>query len=113
MKRTALVFAAAFLLTGVVALAHGDEVHVQGTVTNITDTAITVQKANKQTQTVTINAQTMIMRGNAHLTIKDVNVGDRVVLDVDKKTSVATEMKLGTAHASSTAKASPDHKTKG
>lgn len=113
MTRTALALLTAFMLTGTVAFAHGDAVHVQGTVTNVTDTAITVQTTAKQTQTITINTQTMVMKGSTHLTIKDVKVGDRVVLDVDKKTSVATEVKLGTAKASSTAKASPEHKPKG
>ena len=113
MTRTASTLLAAFMLTGAIAFAHGDAVHVQGTVTNVTDSAITVQTTAKQTQTITINAQTMVMRGSTHLTLKDVKVGDRVVLDVDKKTSVATEVKLGTAKTSSPAKASPHHKAQG
>jgi hypothetical protein len=71
--------------------------------TSVTATAITVQTPAKQTRTITSNAKTMFMSGDAHLSIK---VGDRVVLDVDKKTSIATEVKLGTAQA---AKASADH----
>jgi hypothetical protein len=42
-----------------------------------------------------------------------VNVGDRVVIDVDKKTSMAIEIKLGTATAAPAAKESDDHKHKG
>ena len=71
--------------------------------TNVSDTAITVQVSAKQTRTVTINAKTMVMKGDAHLSVKDVQVGDRVILDVDKKTSIATEVKLATAAASAAA----------
>jgi hypothetical protein len=81
-------------------------------VTNVSDTAITVQVSAKQARTVTINAKTMVMKGDAHLSVKDVHVGDRVVLDVDKKTSVATEVKVATAAASAST-ASTASKRKG
>ena len=111
MRRTLLAVLAAFVLAGGVAFAHGDAEHVRGTVTSISDTAITVQVSAKQARTITINAKTMVMKGDAHLSVKDVHVGDRVILDVDKKTSVATEVKLATAAASaSTASAAPKRK---
>ncbi len=99
MNRTLLAIVAAVVLTRGVALAHGNAEHVQGTVTSVTATAIIVQTPAKQTRTIPINEKTMFMRGKAHLSIKDVKVGDRVVLDVDKKTSIATEVKLGPAAA--------------
>lgn len=108
MKRAALALIVTMFLAGGVAFAHGDAEHVQGTVTNITATAITLETAAKQTRTITINDKTMVMRGKSHLAIADIKVGDRVVLDVDKKTSLVTEVKLGTATAS--AKASTEHK---
>ncbi|MBI3491395.1 MAG: hypothetical protein HY047_06380 [Acidobacteria bacterium] len=110
MKRAVLAIMTAFVLAGGVAFAHGDAEHVQGTVTSVTATTITVQTPAKKTRTITINEKTMFMRGDAHLSVKDVKVGDRVVLDVDKKTSVATEVKLGTAAAT---KAPAEHKHKG
>lgn len=111
MRRTLLAVMVAFVLAGGVAFAHGNAEHVRGTVTNVSDTAITVQVSAKQTRTVTINAKTMVMRGDAHLSVKDVQVGDRVVLDVDKKTSIASEVKLATAAAStSTASKAPKRK---
>ena len=106
MKRIVLVLIAALSLAGGVAVAHGDAEHVRGTVTNITDTAITVQVSAKETRTVTVNGKTMVMRGASHLSLKDVKVGDRVVLDVDKKSALATEVKLAAA-APTSAKAAP------
>ena len=105
MRRTLLAIMVAFVLAGGVAFAHGNAEHVRGTVTSVSDTAITVQVSAKQARTVTINAKTMVMRGDAHLSVKDVQVGDRVVLDVDRKTSIASEVKLATAAASAASKA--------
>ena len=53
----------------------------------------------KQTRTIPISAKTMIMRGDAHLTAKDVKAGERVVIDVDKKSKMAVEVKVGVAPA--------------
>ena len=103
MKRAAMAILAAFVLAGAVAFAHGNGEHVRGTVVTVSNTAITVQVTAKQTRTVTINAKTMVMKGAAHLSLTDVKVGDRVVIDVDKKTSVATEIVLGTAAPASAA----------
>ena len=106
MRRTLLAVMAAFVLAGGVAFAHGDAEHVRGTVTNVSDTAITVQVSATKARTITINAKTMVIKGDAHLSVKDVHVGDRVILDVDKKTSVATEVKLATGAASASTTAS-------
>lgn len=111
MRRTLLAIMVAFVLAGGAAFAHGNAEHVRGTVTNVSDTAITVQVSAKQTRTITINAKTMVMKGDAHLSVKDVQVGDRVVLDVDKKTSIASEVKLATAAApASTTSTAPKRK---
>ena len=111
MRRTLLAVTVALVLAGGGAFAHGDAEHVRGTVTNVSDTAITVQVSAKQTRTVTINAKTMVMKGDAHLSVKDVQVGDRVILDVDKKTSIASEVKVATASASTSATSTaPKHK---
>jgi len=97
MKRVLVVVAVALLMTSAVTFAHGDNEHVRGTVTSITDTAITVETTSKQPRTIPLTAKTMIMRGDAHLSVKDVKVGDRVVVDVDKKSKVAMEVKVGVA----------------
>ena len=99
MKRVVLALAAALLMTSAFAFAHGDNEHVRGTVTSITDSAITVETTAKQTRTIPISAKTMFMRGDAHLTAKDVKAGERVVIDVDKKSKMAVEVKVGVAPA--------------
>ena len=97
MTRLLLSVLTAMLCIGSAALAQGDTEHLRGTVTNVTDTTITVRTTENQIRRITIDAKTMIMRGNGHVSIKDVKVGDRVVLDVDRKTSVATSVELGPA----------------
>ena len=95
MRRTVLAVLAAFLMTSGLVFAHGDAEHVRGTVMSANDTAITVQTTAKQTRTIPITPKTMIMKGEAHLTVKDLKAGDRVVIDIDKKSKLATEVKVG------------------
>ena len=99
MRRIVLAAAVALLMTSAFAFAHGDNEHVRGTVTSITETAITVETTAKQTRTIPITAKTMIMKGDAHLTVKALKAGDRVVIDVDKKSKTAVEVKVGGAAA--------------
>ena len=73
--------------------------HLRGTVTAVTDRTITIQTTDRQTRTLAIDANTMMMRGDAHVTVKDVKVGDRIVADVNNATSIATNLELGTATA--------------
>ena len=112
-RRAVLAVISAIMLASGVAFAHGDAEHVRGTVTNITDTAITVQVSAKETRTVMVNAKTMVMKGASHLSLKDLKIGDRVILDVDKKTSLATEVKLAPAAAASAKAAPASQKHKG
>ena len=113
MNRAVLGILAASMLAANVVIAHGDAEHVRGVVTNITGTAITVDVSAKKPRTVTVDAKTMVMRGKSHLTLKDVKVGDRVVLDVDKKTSVATEITLAAAAPATTTTTTTAGKRKG
>lgn len=98
MKRLAMILVMT-MAAAVLAFAHGEAEHVLGTVTKITDTAITVQTTGNKTRTIATNAKTMIMKGAQHLSMKDVKVGDRVVVDVDKEESFAEMIKLGSAPA--------------
>lgn len=90
MKRMLLLLAGTVLFAGL-AFAHGDEQHIMGTVTKITDTTITVEVAAKQGDTqktsVTVNiaSSTKVEKMGAAATIKDVKVGDRVVINAGKK----------------------------
>jgi hypothetical protein len=63
-----------------VSLAHGTYTHVMGTVTKITDTEITVETADKQVTVVKIAPNTYFLKGGAAATLKDLKVGDRVVI---------------------------------
>ena len=90
MKRMLLLLVGVVLFAGF-AFAHGDEQHVMGTVTKITETTITVEVAPKQGETqktsVTVNvlASTKFEKMDAAATIKDLKVGDRVVIHAAKK----------------------------
>ena len=90
---------------GGVASAQADTEHLRGTVTKVAGATITIQATDNQTRTITIDPKAMIMRGNAHLTVRDVKVGDRVVLDVDRTGSVATGVELETAAAAPASRA--------
>lgn len=90
MKRMLLLLLGVVLFAGLT-FAHGDEQHFMGTVTKITDTAITVKLAPKQGDTqetsVTVNivSSTKFEKMGAAATNKDVKVGDRVVINAGKK----------------------------
>jgi hypothetical protein len=90
MKYVLTSFLGAVLFAGL-AFAHGDEQHVMGTVTKITDTTITVEVAakegNAKTTNVIVNvvSSTKFEKMGAAATIKDVKVGDRVVIHAGKK----------------------------
>ena len=79
------------LLFAGLALAHGDEQHVMGTVTKITDTAITVEVVGKQpdapkkSMTVKVVASTKFEKDGAPASLKDLHVGDRVAIHAAKK----------------------------
>lgn len=90
MKRMLMMLMGAVLFAGL-AFAHGDEQHVMGTVTKITETTITVEVAAKQGETkktsvtVTVLSSTKFEKMDAVATIKDLKVGDRVVIHAAKK----------------------------
>jgi hypothetical protein len=90
MKHISVLLLGAVLFAGL-AVAHGDEQHIMGTVTKITDTAITVEVAPKEGDTqktsVTVNivSSTKFEKMGATATIKDVKVGDHVVIHAGKK----------------------------
>ncbi|MFY9530485.1 MAG: DUF5666 domain-containing protein [Candidatus Acidiferrales bacterium] len=63
-------------------LAHGNEQHVMGTVTAISADSITVQTAAKEPKTTTVSvvASTKFLKSGAEASLKDLKVGDRVVI---------------------------------
>ena len=79
-----------------VALAHGDEQHLMGTVTKVTEHTIIIEMKDKKTAEVHLVAATKFEKGDKAATLKDLKVGDRVVVHAKKGDKViATVIKIG------------------
>jgi hypothetical protein len=85
---------ALMLILSTFVLAHGDLLHVMGTVTKVDAGSITVK-----TTTVMVLPTTKFLRGSAAVTAQDVKVGDRVVIHAKPEGEMlhATEVKIGEA----------------
>ena len=96
MKRTVAVVSLLFALS-VVALAHGNEKHVMGKITSISDSSITVETTGKKSVTVDVSDKTKFEKSGAAATLKDLKVGDKVVIhaDVSGDKLVAHEVHFG------------------
>ena len=111
MKRTvavvALVFAFSFM-----ALAHGKEKHVMGSVTSISDSSITVETTAKKSVTVEVSDKTKFEKSGAAATLKDLKVGDKVVIHADTSGDklVANEVHFGAKAKSMERREGMDHK---
>ena len=79
MKRIIAVVSLVLALS-LVAFAHGNEKHVMGTVTSLSDSAITVETTAKKAVTVSVSAETKFQKSGVAATIKDLKVGDKVVI---------------------------------
>ena len=62
------------------ARAHGDEQHVIGTVSKISHDSLTVRTIGKDLVEVMITSETKFTKGDDSATLKDVQVGERVVI---------------------------------
>ena len=96
MKRTVAVVALLFMLS-LMALAHGNEKHVMGTVTSISDSSITVETTSNKTVTVSLSASTKFQKRGSTAALKDLKVGDKVVIHAtgSEDRLVATEVRFG------------------
>ena len=96
MKRTLAVVALLFAVS-IMALAHGKEKHVMGTVTVISDSSITVETTAKKSVTVDVSDKTKFEKSGVAATVKDLKVGDKVVIhaDVSGARLVANEVHFG------------------
>jgi hypothetical protein len=81
------------------AFAHAGEEHLMGTVTKVTDKSITIEDKDKKATEVSVTADTKYMKGEANVALKDIHVGDRVVVHAKKSGGklVATLIKIGVA----------------
>jgi hypothetical protein len=98
----------AFSLMTLAALAHGTDKHVLGTVTKITDSEITVQAQDGSLQVVKIAPDTSFVKSGASASIKDLKVGDRVVIHAKPVGSdlIAHEVRFGKPPAAGVAASS-------
>jgi hypothetical protein len=99
----------AFVSLAAIATAHGTDKHVLGTVTKITDTEITVESQTKEVQVVKIAPDTSFVKSGASATIKDLKVGDRVVIHAKPVGSdlVAHEVRFGKMASTATGSSAP------
>jgi hypothetical protein len=75
-----LVMLLGLALFASMAFAHGDEQHVLGTVTKISQNSVTVQTTKNMDVELMITSDTKFTKGNGSATLKDLHVGDRVVI---------------------------------
>jgi preprotein translocase subunit YajC len=69
-----------------------------GTVTNISENTVSVETTSKKTVSVNIGAATKFVKGGLPVTLKDLKVGDRVVIHATgpEDKLVASEVRFGT-----------------
>ncbi len=98
-RQVSIVFSILFLAS--MAFAHGNEKHVMGTVTAVSDNSITVETMDKHQVTVDVASRTSFTKGATTATLKDLKVGDRVVIHAVEKDEhlQAHTVRIGTATA--------------
>jgi hypothetical protein len=99
-----LTLAAAFMLIGTLAFAHGGFDHVRGVVTQVSAQSITVKTTDAATKTLSIDDKTTVKKSSKAAVVSDIKVGDRVVIDVPEKKTNAVLIQIGTAAATTTHK---------
>ena len=82
-----------------IATAHGGEEHVVGTVTKVSDTAVTVKTTAGKTVEVGFDAKTTYQRAKQPIQKSDIKVRDRIVIHATevKEKLVAHTVEIGTA----------------
>lgn len=98
MKRMFL-FVAMLVIAAGIAFAHGKEQHIMGTVTAMTDDSITVQTKAQEPVIVYTMPDTKYEKSGAAASLKDLKVGDRVVIHAAKMNDklMATKVRFGPA----------------
>lgn len=96
MKRTIAIFTLVSALSSI-AFAHGNQKHVMGTVTNISEDSISVETTAKTMVSVRINTATRFLKSSLPATPKDLKVGDKVVIHATgpEDKLVASEVRFG------------------
>src|SRR5215510_11898709 len=81
-KHLAIVTSILFFAS--LAIAHGNEEHIMGTVANISTTSITVQTTKHEIKEVMVTDKTTFENAGAPAKVGDLKVGDRVVIHAAK-----------------------------
>ena len=87
--------------------AHGDAIHVTGTVKAISPASVTVETVKHETVLVMLGPKTEVMKSAAKADIKDLKVGDRVVIHATPKpdnTLEAVEVRFSAPAAAAASK---------
>jgi Domain of unknown function (DUF5666) len=78
--RSILAAAAALMIGSVLVFAHGGMEHVMGTVAALTENSITVDTIQHKQVSVLLDPSTKFTHNDGQATLKDLKVGDRVVI---------------------------------
>jgi hypothetical protein len=94
------MLATLFMLVLIVssAYAHNGMEHVMGTIASITENSITVTTIDGKTLTVMATAETKYSRMDTVIALKDIKIGDHVVIHATKKNDklIAATVQAGT-----------------
>lgn len=84
--------------------AHGDEIHVMGTISKIDGTTITVTGSDGTSKSVVLDPETKFIKKSSPAKREDLKVGDRVVIHAKEVSNTlhATEVKIGDAPKATT-----------
>ena len=78
--QVALLAIAALALVPTIALAHGGEEHIIGTVTQVSDASVTVKTTAGKIVSVGFDRKTTYTRADQPIQKTDIKVGDRIVI---------------------------------
>lgn len=93
------ILIASIVVSATVVSAHEGNEHVRGVVTQLSPQSITLETADKQTRTLTVTEKTTFRLAGKAAQLADLKVGDRVVVDVPRKSSDALLVQIGRAPA--------------
>jgi len=90
------------LLSYALVFAHGNAIHVIGTISAISGESITVETTDKQSKTVYVSEKTKFTKSGAAATRDDLKIGERVVIHAQKQEGdklVAETVAVGVSNA--------------
>jgi hypothetical protein len=95
----AILAVVSLVLLTTIAIAHGGEEHVVGTVTKVSDMAVTVKTTAGKTVEVGFDSKTTYQRAKQPIQKSDIKVGDRIVIHatVVNEKLVGHTVEIGTA----------------